>query len=156
MMKRTMVISVIMLSMLATSPVWGHGTEGYTEAAAGVLIKAEYDDGEPMSYAAVEITAPEKGAVFQKGRTDRNGVFMFLPDQSGNWKIIVSDAMGHRLKLGREIVEQKGGESERNGSHQMAAPPVSQRQGVMTGIAIIFGLSGMLYGWKVRRSPFRK
>ena len=43
-----------------------------------------------------------------------------------------------------------------DGSHQMTAPPVSQTQGVMTGIAIIFGLSGMLYGWKVRRSPFRK
>lgn len=155
-MTRTVVISVTILSMLAASPVWGHGTEGYTEAAAGILIKAEYDDGEPMSYAAVEITAPEKGAVFQKGRTDRNGVFMFLPDQSGSWKIIVTDAMGHRLKLGREIDEQNGGESKRNGSRQTAAPPISQSQGIMTGIAIIFGLSGMLYGWKVRRSSYRK
>ena len=72
---------------LAVSQAWGHGTEGSISKDTGILIFAAYDDAEPMSYAEVEIHGPNSTVPFQKGRTDRNGNFMFQPDSrvSGRW-----------------------------------------------------------------------
>ena len=47
-------------------------------------ITAQYDDGEFMSYAGVEVKAPGSDIAFQTGRTDRNGCFVFLPDAQGH------------------------------------------------------------------------
>jgi len=54
-----------------------------------------YDDGEPMSYSAVEIKGPDSDIAFQTGRTDRNGLMMSQPDRPGPWQAVVSDGMGH-------------------------------------------------------------
>lgn len=146
----------IAVLLVLSSPAWCHGTTGYTETADGIRVKAEYDDGEPMSYAEIEITSPDSDIPFQKGRTDRNGVFMFAPDGPGIWQMAISDGMGHRLSLEREITALKGKQMDSNGSSQKKSTPVSRKEGVMTGLAVIFGLSGVIYGWKVRRSASRK
>lgn len=151
-MKNTLLIAATILSMLATTPVWGHGTEGYTETAAGIRVVAGYDDGEPMSYAAVEVTAPKSDIVFQTGRTDRNGVFMFAPDQSGKWQVTISDGMGHRLALGRQVDLQKKTAAPSGSARQATAAPVTRREGIVAGLSIIFGLCGLAYGWKMRKA----
>ncbi|BBO89610.1 hypothetical protein [Desulfosarcina ovata] len=139
------------ISLTLSSLAWGHGTIGYTQSADGVRVNAGYDDGEPMSYAAVEISAPEGDVVFQKGRTDRNGVFMFVPDQPGKWCIVVSDGMGHRLALEHQV-ESLNPEQKETAPVQPGKPaPVSRREGIVAGIGIIFGLFGLLYGWKIKR-----
>ncbi len=138
---------LVVLAM--TAPAWGHGTEGFTETAQGILVTAGYDDGEAMSYAAVEITGPDNGPVFQKGRTDRNGQFMFRPDQKGKWQIVVQDGMGHRLALEQEIADDQGNLTTAPSSPS-APPKASRPRGVITGISVIFGLSGLAYGWKAR------
>ena len=84
---------------LAVSQAWGHGTEGSISKDTGILIFAAYDDAEPMSYAEVEIHGPNSTVPFQKGRTDRNGNFMFQPDSPGQWQVVVRDGMGHQLSL---------------------------------------------------------
>jgi len=141
---------LIFLVILATiAPAWGHGTEGFTEKAEGALVSAGYDDGEPMSYAEVEIIGPVSDTPFQKGRTDRNGRFMFLPDRKGLWQIVIKDGMGHRLALEWEITDLKG--------DIKAVKPTEPRflkssrpQGIIMGMSIIFGLFGIVYGWKAR------
>lgn len=133
--------------VLYASPAPCHGVAGYVEAAQGYRITALYDDGEPMSYAAVEIKAPGEAIAFQTGRTDRNGIMLFQPDHPGHWQAVVTDGMGHRLALGLEVAsagapadagKQAAGDKTRN---------------IITGLAVIFGLFGILYGRKGRRSP---
>lgn len=136
---------------LAVAPAWGHGAEGGVENARGIRVSAEYDDGEPMSYAAVRIVGPEGGTPFQKGRTDRNGMFMFLPDKAGKWQIRVKDGMGHQLNLVKEITDDGGG-CQTAEPGKVISRKTSLSQGVITGISVIFGLSGLAYGWRVRRS----
>ncbi|RWX49807.1 nickel transport protein [Candidatus Electrothrix communis] len=91
---------------------WTHAVQGETGSGSEALCtSASYDDGEPMSYAAVEIIAPNSKLPFQSGRTDRNGYFCFRPDTPGRWKMTIKDADGHFVRLGtkvsKEMIDQK-------------------------------------------------
>ena len=147
-MKSVLFIIAVVLTISSISPAWSHGTSGYTETAEGIRIKAEYDDGEPMSYAAVEVIAPDGDVVFQKGRTDRNGVFMFAPDGPGRWQIAVSDGMGHQLELDHRVNALGKTTASPSPIAKSGSGFVSRKEGIIAGLAIIFGICGLLYGWK--------
>ncbi len=149
-MKAALIITATVVVFLSASLSWAHGTRGDAEEGIGIRVVAEYDDGDPMSYGNVEVISPDGGVVFQTGRTDRNGVFMFAPDQPGKWRITISDEMGHRLVLGRQIDMEKGGKIEAATSRGTTAPGVSRREGIVAGVSIIFGLFSLFYGWKAR------
>ena len=145
-----MVVGAVVV-MCSAGIGWCHGVDGYVEKANGYCVTAEYDDGEPMSYAAVEIRAPGAKVGFQTGRTDRNGCFLFRPDGQGRWQAIVQDGMGHRLSLDLEVGAEKDPEASTDNSSQTALRKLNRPVGVMTGLSVIFGLCGFIYGWKARR-----
>ena len=139
-------LSVIFNSILTMSPqVHAHSVKGYV-SLGGIVVTAQYDTGEPMSYARVEISAPDSKLPFQSGRTDRNGRFCFFPDTSGDWKVVVDDEMGHRLEV---IVPVN--EAMQLKTNQKAGGPLlrsfSRYTGVILGISVIFGIFGSLLGW---------
>jgi nickel transport protein len=103
-----------------------------------------------MSYAAVEIKAPNSKIVFQKGRTDRNGLFMFQPDTSGRWQAIVQDGMGHRLALDAEVGKDPGAPEKVHATVPATGAMPGRFGNIITGLAIIFGLCGFFYGWRAR------
>ena len=78
--------------------LYAHGVKSTVEKG-GIVVTAQYDTGEAMSYARVKISAPGARLTFQSGRTDRNGRFCFYPDGPGDWEMIVDDEMGHRLEV---------------------------------------------------------
>ena len=129
---------------------WTHGVRGRVDSGSGFLVEAEYDDSEPMSYANIEITASKENLPFQTGRTDRNGCFLFRPDNMGDWEVVVSDGMGHRLVLKVNVDESLNMSTSKN---KQAAGLKSKRNilsrqtGAITGISIIFGICGSLFGW---------
>ena len=86
-----------MIFLLPPGP-YAHGVKGKVDSG-GVVITAQYDTGEAMSYARVNISAPGARVTFQSGRTDRNGRFCFSPDAPGNWIVVVDDEIGHRLEV---------------------------------------------------------
>ena len=142
----------MVVAMATVSEGLCHGVEGTVEPVEGYCITAMYDDGERMSYAAVEIKAPGAEIVFQTGRTDRNGRFMILTDKPGTWQAAVSDGMGHRLALDFEVIP----EGENQPKDQSVAPistgKTSRPIKTIAGLSIIFGLCGFFYGWKARRA----
>ncbi len=174
-----LLIAMALCCLLAPSG-WGHGVDGYVSPEQGYLIAAMYDDGEPMSYAAVEIKTSDSDLPFQKGRTDRNGLMMFKPDKPGLWQVEVTDGMGHRLALDVDVPapdpeptrqtppdtaspdqalsNQAPLEKEPSNTTPLETTPAkplkSSRRSVnniVTGLAVIFGLFGLFYGWKGRR-----
>ena len=149
----TILSSIIMVSMLSVSNGWCHGVEGYVEQIKAYCVTAMYDDGEPMSYAAVEIKAPQSDIAFQTGRTDRNGCFMVNTDTPGAWQAVVSDGMGHRLSLDFSVA---AGERTPSEAKKTVSPTVSNQMSrplkVIAGLSIIIGLCGFFYGWKARRT----
>jgi nickel transport protein len=146
----TIVIAAL-FSVFSVS-AWAHGVRGYTEKAEGICLVAQYDDGEPMSYADVTITSANSKIPFQTGRTDRNGRFFFQPDEPGQWHITVKDGMGHLVNLGLEMtgdgVLQKNTESR----PQVSSLKPARTQKIITGLSVIFGIFGILYAWKARRT----
>jgi nickel transport protein len=138
-------------AMLWTPPACSaHGMDGSVVRVDGYCVAVAYDDGEPMSYAAVEIKAPNADLVFQTGRTDRNGRFLFQPDAPGPWQAVVQDNMGHRLALDVEV----GGDPHATGKVSAGASEVSAAPylllKILAGMALIFGLCGFIYGWRAR------
>ncbi len=91
------IIKAVIIIIFSFECAFAHGVRGRIKKG-GIVVKAEYDTGEPMSYAKVEVFSPDM-KLFQSGRTDRNGCFCFFPDRKGRWKVIVDDEIGHRLTV---------------------------------------------------------
>lgn len=147
--------TVLLSTLIWTPPVWCHGVEGHISPSQGYLVTAMYDDGEPMSYAAVEIKRPDSDIAFQTGRTDRNGLMMFRPDRPGPWQAVVSDGMGHRLALALVVPEADAAAQPSEAPVAMSRPSGSRIANTVAGLGIIFGLMGTFYGWRGRRMQRR-
>ncbi len=135
-------ICLIFLTFLPVNAL-AHGVGGNVQNfEGGIVITANYDTGEPMSYAKVEIYAPDSQIKFQLGRTDRNGRFAFVPDIPGKWQVVVDDGIGHRLTLkvpvGRKLkIQEKSPQQHIKGTFF----PTYIR--AIIGIILIFGI----WGW---------
>lgn len=117
-----------------------HGVEGTVGPARSFCADFYFDDGEPMSYAEVKIILSGEKLPFQKGRTDADGRFCFYPRKNGIYKIKAADGMGHALELSTEV----------DAGNQVFTENAAVRQGeagwhkALTGIALIFGLFGLI------------
>ena len=140
-------IIIVFIVILAAYPLKGmaHGVRGKV-TYGGVIVKAEYTTGEPMSYAKIVITASDKKIPFQIGRTDRNGRFCFYPDTPGKWKVVVEDGMGHRLEM--KLPVKPFGRVERSGYIESPLQShISKCLRAIAGVSIIFGIFGCIVGW---------
>jgi len=144
--KEVLVLSLLIFAFPCSA--FAHGVQGKVHPG-GVVVTAQYDSGEPMSYAKVKIWAPEGKLLFQSGRTDRNGRFSFFPDVAGNWKVVVDDEMGHRLEMAvpvnEDLVLEKHQDSGGTGKSGF-----SRYEKALMGICIIFGLFG-IFSWSKRK-----
>jgi len=109
-----------------------------------VIIQSAYAGSEASSYASVEIFDPSGSKTeFQNGRTDAKGFFSFVPDRMGTWKVIVDDEMGHRVETQIDLTDVS------DVTLSASSQPLWQK--TLTGLSVIFGFTGFLYGWKARR-----
>lgn len=146
MTKNSFLIIILYMIGAATGSAWAHGVRGVITSENAMHVTAAYDDGEPMSYAQVEIRRDGEKLPFQTGRTDRNGRFAFLLDKAGTWTIIVSDEMGHRLALKTGI--DNGLELNSPGDQATDAGALSRYEKALMGITIIFGICGFFCWWR--------
>ena len=145
-MKLKIMTAIVMLVFLFPISIHAHGVEGKI-SSGGIVVTAEYADGEPMSYARVNISAPGSKLPFQSGRTDRNGRFCFFPDAPGIWKVVINDEIGHRLEI--EVPVDKAMNLKTNIVTQDSLNCyLSKHIRVLMGICVIFGIFGCLLGWK--------
>ena len=120
----------MLLLFLGFQWLWAHGVS-HTLFKEGVGIQVFYDDGSPLSYAEVVIFSPSNKQIeFQTGMTDKNGRFVFSPDESGDWLIKIDDGMGHGLVKNIAVK-----------SNQLAVPTptngLSRGQKILIGISLI-------------------
>jgi hypothetical protein len=98
---RALFIGAVLLVPMA---LFGHGVEA-SEKTGGDrdsvrVIRFAYTTGEAMLYARVVVYPPSNPArEILLGTTDRNGIFCFLPDERGEWRIVAEDGMGHRGEI---------------------------------------------------------
>ncbi len=151
MMRLFLWITVIMLTAVSPDLSFAHGMVHHFTQEEAVVIRAAYDDGEPMSYAAVKIYAPDNAKIeHQNGRTDKNGCFAFIPDAPGQWHLTIDGGMGHMITTDVTVDEDLALPAEPSEvSHQLP-----RFYGMAMGLSIIFGLTGFLAWFKsLKQSP---
>ena len=151
---KSIIIFICFITCITTlaDTAWTHGVRGRITSEAGILVEAEYDDGDPMSYSAVEVSNLKEKLPFQTGRTDRNGKFLFLPDKSGDWKVVINDGMGHRLVVKTSIDESINLNKSSGQSDSITdGGSLSRYEKVLMGITMIFGIFGFLFWWNGRK-----
>lgn len=113
---RKVSLGVVIVVLLAASLAHGHGvTYGVFEEHA-VAVRFGYAGGEPMSYVETKVFGPgsSPNVEFQNGRTDARGVFAFVPDSPGSWRVVAVDNHGHKGSL--EVGIEQGSVGLRAGS----------------------------------------
>jgi len=144
-------LTFFFLAVVFMSPslLYAHGVQGSVENG-GLVVTAEYDTGEAMSYAKVAISAPETKLTFQSGRTDRNGRFCFFPDIPGEWTVVIDDEMGHRLEVEVPVDEALALPAPQE-DEDAGQGYLNRYEKAVMGVSIIFGISGILFWWKGQR-----
>ena len=147
-MKYKQLMIFLGIVFLLPGMIYAHGVSGKVDSG-GMVVTAQYDTGEPMSYAKVNISAPGAKLTFQSGRTDRNGRFCFFPDGPGDWKVVVDDEMGHRLEVAVPVDETMALQANQHPGESVGSS-CGRYQRALMGISIIFGIFGIFFWWKGR------
>jgi len=157
-MPKYFLLCIILIFILNTESSAHDVNVEVTKSYPSVIIRANYFQAEPLSYAEVMVFSPESDAVeYQYGRTDKSGYFAFVPDGAGDWKITVDDEMGHFKETVVTITEDffNGGNAaavdartnDRSSIHDLH--PVYK---IIFGLALIFGITGIFYWFKARQA----
>lgn len=130
--------------VVLVASAWAHDLAVVPRVAGeAVVVTAQFGGTEPAAFCQVAVFSPAKGdAEYQTGRTDARGRFAFLPDVSGQWRVIVDDEMGHRQEA--SIAWTAGGAPV----NEAAAQPAWQK--ALTGGSLLLGLTGIWLWWRVR------
>lgn len=157
-MKRIVLLLIVVVAS-AAGKAHAHGINlSVTSSSPFIMVNANFSANDPLVNASVTIFLPgEDEEVFQNGRTDLAGNFIFKPDRPGSWVYFIDDERGHRRRRVIEIedsfFEDEPGEeivlTEETGNPFLSIPPMIR---VLLVFSILFGITGIYYGLKAGKS----
>ena len=87
------------LIFLCAGDSYAHGVGYRHSELKSIALEFFYSTGEKMSYREARVFSPKDSKfAAQTGRTDEQGRFAFIPDTSGEWRVIVRDEEGHQCE----------------------------------------------------------
>ena len=94
------------LIFLCVEESQAHGVGYRHSELKSIPLEFFYSTGEKMSYREARVFSPKDSKfAAQTGRTDEQGRFAFIPDVSGEWRVIVRDEEGHQCEARVSISE---------------------------------------------------
>jgi nickel transport protein len=127
-----------------------HGVSVQTGRGPAAWVRAEYSDGEAMSYAKVRVLDPQ-GQTFQVGNADEQGNFAWLPKTTGTYRVVMEDGQGHRVEASLDWSAEGQAAPPTpvsTPSPGLAGQPVWAR--AVWGLSCLFWLGGAWFWWKGR------
>ena len=132
-------ICVLGLALLSRPGIaLSHGVGYRRSARSAVALEFYYSTGEAMAYQEAWVYGPGNArAAYQTGRTDEYGRISFVPAASGDWRVEVRDAEGHRAEAVVTVADGDDG----------ALPEASMPEGrelffrALLGISLIFNIA---------------
>lgn len=122
-----------------------HGVDTTVEQGRAVLVTVTHEDGSPLVAESYEILPPGGGSVFASGRTDQLGRVLFAPDRAGDWlvRVVVPDGHGAvcLVPVDAAMLATAAG----------PAPAGNRPWQMVTGIALLFGVFGLVALLQARR-----
>jgi uncharacterized GH25 family protein len=145
-MMKKILFAAVLASVLPPA-LFAHGVEVSCESGATAFppetVRFGYSTGEAMSFAIIRVYAPSKPALETvQSITDRNGLFSFVPDEAGEWRITAEDGMGHKGALTVQVVQTADGESVRDtgAAGSGAKTPLSLALRILLGVSLILNI----------------
>jgi hypothetical protein len=158
-MKKTAKTAAICVLGLALT-VWpgialAHGVGYRRSARSAVALEFYYSTGEAMAYQEARVYSPDDArAAYQTGRTDEYGRVSFVPASSGDWRVEVRDAEGHRA----EAVVTVAPEGDESASRRdVAVSEASIPEGselfirAMLGVSLIFNVAAFVAAARAKK-----
>jgi nickel transport protein len=156
-MKRPFIFSPLIVAatmaaitnMMLPQTLAAHGVEVSLETNTGGFqseaVRFMYSTGEAMSFAIIRMYAPSKPDVeVVQSITDRNGIFSFVPDEEGDWKITAEDGMGHKGLITVAVVDKASDEKPSGGENAVKTKqPLLSR--IMLGLSLILNIFAVYY-----------
>lgn len=121
---------------------FAHGTDYRFVDKKAVVMEFFYSDKKPMQYSEVLIFSPENDTIeYQNGRTDQNGCFAFLPELTGEWRVQVSDGVGHAVSAAVAVNLENTGSGRADSTGDIPQKQPAMLDGVPKMIKVVFGIS---------------
>lgn len=178
-MKKAVILMFLFCCLVpGIRPAVAHGVHvDFIIKSPYINVKAYFSKKSPLGNSDITIYSPGSDTPFQTGVSDPQGNFVFMPDKSGIWKVIADDGLGH--KRNAEVVvndsffsdeenrlvadpHQHSQKYQEGHEHQSEAHPDHQHDHthseipvsykLIFGLSLIFGLTGIFYGLKKRKS----
>ena len=100
-----------------------------------------YSDGELMSYCEAKIYSPlDDKIAFQTMRTDELGRVAFVPNQQGQWRVIVSDNQGHRAEAKINVTQNLN--NNLNNNNLISQQDIYIR--AVLGVRLLFNIAAII------------
>ncbi|HAA83786.1 MULTISPECIES: hypothetical protein [Thermodesulfobacterium] len=96
-MKKVLLLTCFLLCISFLEKMFAHEVSYQVREREGICVSFFFADKSPMNYAEIEVYSPDEKIPFQKARTDKNGIFCFMPDKKGIWKVIAKGETEHGL-----------------------------------------------------------
>jgi hypothetical protein len=113
------------------------------------VVSFSYSTGEVMSFAVIKVFAPSAPRVeTMQSITDRNGMFSFVPDEAGEWRITAEDGMGHKGEI-LVFAEEPGETSSPAAVPSSGKPPLSVS--ALLGVSLIGNMFTLFFIAAARR-----
>jgi hypothetical protein len=166
-------LTIILVLVFFANALFAHGIKLTAELGAPyIIINASFSPTAPAVDAKVTIIDKGSDDIFQSGRTDFYGRFVFIPDKAGKWQIVVDDERGHKNKLDLQIADsffmseqcdstivddpsQKAkivnADNNCDHSHHIHFADIPMVYKIIFGLSIIFGITSFFYIIKSRK-----
>ena len=144
-------VPALAVGLLLPAYIFGHGVEVYDisgEDRPVRIVYFKYSTGEPVSFAKIKIFPPstrDRNVESLVSITDRNGIFCFIPDEEGEWRVDMEDGMGHKGTIPVNAVFGQDGaaaEPESAGKTSGRAPLVFN---IVLGLSLLANIFGVWY-----------
>ena len=144
-MARVLFLAWVLIAMGSTAAA--HDLQHEAGVGEGAIsVRLFFSDGNVFSFEAYEVYREGEEIPFQVGRTDALGRLTFIPDRPGTWRVKVFSEDGHGLDF--SVVAGEAGGVETAGG-----PRLHGYSRLVVGIAVIFGIFGLLNLFFGRRKP---
>lgn len=139
--------SLLVAGLSPSSPARAHALVHQTSRAEAVVLRLHFQGSDDQPWAEpYELYAPGSVTPDQRGQVNTAGEIIFRPHTPGTWRVRVITEDGHGTEVKVEV-DAAGLVAPA----QAPAPALGQR--VLTGLAWVFGLFGVLVLWRQRRAP---
>lgn len=134
-------LTMFILALSSVSLAYGHGVTYGVSDNYSVAVRFGYAGGEPMSYAETKVYGPESSAdvEYQNGRTDAAGLFAFVPNVAGKWRVVTRDSQGHKGSF--EIVIEESDVGLKAGNQNKEGIEESMLFKILFGLSLIANLA---------------